>query len=70
MGADVTGFSHSENKREGAERLGADHFHPTDDESVFQPLGGTFDLVVSTVSADLPLGSYLAMLRIGGWSAP
>jgi uncharacterized zinc-type alcohol dehydrogenase-like protein len=40
LGADVTGFSHSENKREDAERLGADHFHSTDDESVFQPLEG------------------------------
>ncbi|WP_262699549.1 MULTISPECIES: NAD(P)-dependent alcohol dehydrogenase [Streptomyces] len=66
LGAEVTVLSHSEGKQEDAKRLGADHFHSTSDDSVFEVLEGTFDLIVNTTSADLPLGAYLSALRVGG----
>ncbi|WP_391530771.1 zinc-binding dehydrogenase, partial [Candidatus Frankia nodulisporulans] len=47
-------------------RLGADHFHATSDESTFTTLRGSFDLILNTVSASLPLDAYLGLLRLDG----
>ncbi|KPC90655.1 alcohol dehydrogenase, partial [Streptomyces sp. NRRL F-6602] len=43
-----------------------DHYHATADGTVFDELAGTFDLIVSTVSAPLKLGGYLKLLRPDG----
>lgn len=66
MGAEVSVFSHSEKKREDAHRLGADYFHATSDEKIFQELYGKFDLLLNTVSADLDWNPYLGLLRREG----
>ncbi|MET9803948.1 NAD(P)-dependent alcohol dehydrogenase [Streptomyces sp. NPDC006368] len=66
MGAEVTVLSQSLRKREDGLKLGADHFHATSDPETFRQLAGTFDLIVSTVSAPLDFTAYLALLKTDG----
>lgn len=66
MGADVSVLSQSLKKKEDGERLGADHYYATSDESTFTDLAGTFDLILNTVSANLDLGRYLPLLTTDG----
>jgi threonine dehydrogenase-like Zn-dependent dehydrogenase len=55
LGAEVTVLSQSLRKQEDRLRLGADHYYATSDPKTFEELAGTFDLIVSTVSAPLDL---------------
>ena len=66
MGAEVTVLSQSLKKQEDGLRLGAAHYHATSDESTFQELASSFDLIVNTVSAVVDLDAYLSLLRVGG----
>ncbi|MDR7299884.1 NAD(P)-dependent alcohol dehydrogenase [Haloactinomyces albus] len=66
MGAEVTVLSQSLKKQEDGLRLGAKNYYATSDESTFSALRGSFDLILNTVSAELAVDSYLAMLRVGG----
>ncbi len=66
MGAEVSVLSQSLKKKEDGERLGADHYYATSDESTFEDLAGTFDLILNTVSANLDLGRYLSLLKTDG----
>ncbi|MFJ8018633.1 NAD(P)-dependent alcohol dehydrogenase [Streptomyces sp. NPDC096339] len=66
LGAEVTVLSRTLNKKDDAERLGADHFHATSDPATFTQLAGTFDLIVNTVSAELDLDAYLSLLGRDG----
>ncbi|MFJ4468839.1 NAD(P)-dependent alcohol dehydrogenase [Streptomyces sp. NPDC089424] len=66
LGAEVTVLSQSLRKREDGLKLGADHYYATADPRTFEELAGTFDLIVSTVSAPLDFGAYLALLRTDG----
>ncbi|MFG3546938.1 NAD(P)-dependent alcohol dehydrogenase [Streptomyces sp. NPDC047725] len=66
MGAEVTVLSQSLRKREDGLKLGADHYYATSDPATFERLAGTFDLIVSTVSAPLDLGAYLSLLKTDG----
>lgn len=66
LGAEVTVLSQTLRKQEDGRKLGADHFHATDDPKTFERLAGSLDLIVSTVSAPLDLGSYLGLLKPGG----
>jgi uncharacterized zinc-type alcohol dehydrogenase-like protein len=66
MGADVTVLSQSLKKQEDGLRLGAKDYFATSDETTFKNLRGSFDLILNTVSAELPVDSYLSMLRVGG----
>ncbi|WP_166462671.1 NAD(P)-dependent alcohol dehydrogenase [Amycolatopsis acidicola] len=66
MGAEVTVLSQSLKKREDGLRLGADHYYATSDESTFETLAGSFDLVLNTVSAVLDIDRYLSLLAVGG----
>ncbi|HEY1763230.1 MAG TPA: NAD(P)-dependent alcohol dehydrogenase, partial [Acidimicrobiales bacterium] len=66
MGAETTVFSHTANKREDAQRLGASHFVDTTDPASLTELRGTFDLIINTVSADLDLTPYLEALKVNG----
>jgi alcohol dehydrogenase (NADP+) len=63
MGAHVTVLSHSEKKREDAKRFGASDFVITKDPTNLEKLGGTFDLIINTVSVDLDWNLYLALLK-------
>jgi uncharacterized zinc-type alcohol dehydrogenase-like protein len=66
MGAEVSVISQSRSKEEDGRRLGADHYYATNEESTYKELRGRFDLIVNTVSATLPMGRYLSMLRLDG----
>ncbi len=63
MGAEVTVISRSEAKKDDALALGADSYLATGDPSVFRANRRSFDLIINTVSAALPMSSYLAMLK-------
>ncbi|MEU9032290.1 NAD(P)-dependent alcohol dehydrogenase [Streptomyces sp. NPDC048383] len=66
LGAEVTVLSQSLRKKEDGLKLGAAHYYATSDPSTFEELAGTFDLIVSTVSAPLGLDRYLALLKVDG----
>ncbi|MBQ1094592.1 NAD(P)-dependent alcohol dehydrogenase [Streptomyces sp. NPDC058818] len=66
LGAEVTVLSQSLRKRDDGLKLGADHYYATSDPATFEELAGTFDLIVSTVSAPLDLGAYLGLLKTEG----
>ncbi|ATL83224.1 helix-turn-helix domain-containing protein [Streptomyces malaysiensis subsp. malaysiensis] len=66
MGAEVTVLSQTLRKKDDGLRLGADHFYATGDEATFTELAGTFDLIVNTTSANLPLDGYLSLLKRDG----
>jgi uncharacterized zinc-type alcohol dehydrogenase-like protein len=66
LGAEVTVLSQSLRKKDDGLKLGADHYHATSDPKTFEDLAGTFDLILSTVSAPLDLGAYLALLKTDG----
>jgi uncharacterized zinc-type alcohol dehydrogenase-like protein len=66
MGAEVTVLSQSLKKQEDGIRLGATDYYATSDEATFETLKGRFDIILNTVSAPLPIDSYLSMLRVGG----
>ena len=66
MGAEVTVLSQSLSKRDDGLKLGADHYYATSDENTFTELAGQFDLIVNTVSAQIPVDSYLSLLALDG----
>ncbi|MDX6352305.1 MAG: alcohol dehydrogenase, partial [Streptomyces sp.] len=66
MGAEVTALSQSQRKKDDALRLGADHYYATGDPETFSKLAGSFDLIVSTISAGYDLGAYLSLLKVDG----
>ncbi|QJT03719.1 NAD(P)-dependent alcohol dehydrogenase [Streptomyces asoensis] len=66
LGAEVTVLSQSLRKKDDGLKLGADHYYATSDEATFKELAGTFDLILSTVSAPLNLDAYLALLKTDG----
>ncbi|MFF3576874.1 NAD(P)-dependent alcohol dehydrogenase [Streptomyces mirabilis] len=66
LGAEVTVLSQSLRKKEAGLKLGADHYYATSDPRTFEELAGTFDLILSTVSARLDLDSYLSLLKTDG----
>lgn len=66
MGADVTVFSTSPSKEKDAKDLGADNFVTTKNPENLEPLAGTFDLIIDSVSAEHDLNMYLNLLRREG----
>src|SRR5918994_3651436 len=66
LGAEVTVLSQSLRKKDDGLKLGADHYYATGDPKTFEELAGSFDLIVSTVSAPLDFGAYLSLLKTGG----
>ncbi|WP_133912714.1 NAD(P)-dependent alcohol dehydrogenase [Streptomyces sp. NBC_00582] len=66
LGAEVTVLSQSLRKKDDGLKLGADHYYATSDEQTFQELRGTFDLILSTVSAPLDFNAYLSLLKSEG----
>ncbi|MDQ6895130.1 MAG: NAD(P)-dependent alcohol dehydrogenase [Actinomycetota bacterium] len=66
MGAEVTVLSQSLKKQEDGLRLGAEHYYATSDETTFDDLAGSFDLVLNTVSAPIDVDAYLGLLAVGG----
>jgi uncharacterized zinc-type alcohol dehydrogenase-like protein len=66
MGAEVTVLSQSLSKKEDGLRLGADHYYATQDPETFKKLAKSFDLIVNTVSAKIPVDAYLSLLAVDG----
>ncbi|MFF8842623.1 NAD(P)-dependent alcohol dehydrogenase [Streptomyces sp. NPDC015127] len=66
LGAEVTVLSQTLRKKADGLALGADHYYATSDDATFEALAGTFDLIVSTVSAPLPFDKYLGLLKTDG----
>ncbi len=66
FGAEVTAFSTSKEKEEEAKSLGAHQFVNTRDTSGLKKVAGSFDLLLSTVSADQDWQAYVAALRPKG----
>ena len=66
LGAEVTVLSQSLRKKEDGLKLGASSYYATSDEATFTELRGTFDIILSTVSAPLNLDAYLSLLKTDG----
>jgi len=59
-------LSQTLSKEEDGRRLGADHYYATSDRETFKTLRNSFDLIVNTVAANLPVDKYLGLLRLDG----
>ncbi|MGP4088196.1 NAD(P)-dependent alcohol dehydrogenase [Streptomyces sp. KR55] len=66
LGAEVTVLSQSLRKKDDGLKLGADHYYATSDPKTFRELAGSFDIILSTVSAPLDLDGYLSLLKTDG----
>jgi uncharacterized zinc-type alcohol dehydrogenase-like protein len=66
LGAEVTVLSQTLSKEADGRRFGATDYHATSDKATFKALRGRFDLIVNTVSANLPLDAYLGLLKPRG----
>lgn len=61
-GCAVTAISTSRSKEDDARRFGATSFIATGEEGALEAAAGSFDFILSTVSANLPWGDYLDLL--------
>ncbi len=66
LGAHTTVLELSPAKRDDALRLGADEYHAGTDAAVFKALADRFDIIVSTVPANVDLDAYLGLLARDG----
>ncbi|GAC1426726.1 MAG: NAD(P)-dependent alcohol dehydrogenase [Acidobacteriaceae bacterium] len=66
FGAEVTALSTSKDKEREARDMGADHFVNTRDMAEVKKIAGSFDLLLSTVSADQDWQSFINSLRPKG----
>lgn len=66
LGAEVTVLSQSLRKKEEALRMGADHYYASSDPDTFKQLASHFDLVISTVSAEIDWNQYLSLVKVDG----
>lgn len=66
LGAHTTVLDLSMDKRDDAVRRGADDYRVTTDPAVFTDYAGTFDLIISTVPANLDYDAFLQMLALDG----
>jgi uncharacterized zinc-type alcohol dehydrogenase-like protein len=66
FGCEVTAFSTSKDKEAEARSLGAHHFVNTRDNGAIKKVAGSFDLILSTVSADQDFQSFVTALRPKG----
>ncbi|MDV6264243.1 NAD(P)-dependent alcohol dehydrogenase [Rhodococcoides yunnanense] len=66
MGAHVTVLSQTDAKEADGKAYGADEYYATKDTTALKDLQGKFDLILNTVSANLPMGKYLGLLARNG----
>jgi uncharacterized zinc-type alcohol dehydrogenase-like protein len=66
LGAEVTVLSQSTAKEADSLAFGAVEHRATKDDATFEDLRGRFDLILNTVSANLPFDKYLSLLRPNG----
>lgn len=65
-GCDVSAFSSSADKEPEAREMGANHFINSRDPNALKSVEGSFDLILSTVNADLDWSTYITCLRPKG----
>jgi uncharacterized zinc-type alcohol dehydrogenase-like protein len=65
-GCEVTAFSTSPDKESHVRQLGAHHFVNSRDESSFESLANTFDLILVTVNVELNWALYISALKQKG----
>jgi uncharacterized zinc-type alcohol dehydrogenase-like protein len=65
-GCEVTAFTSSESKFDEAKRFGANHVFSSTDSAAIRKLGGSFDLLISTVNAKLDWDAMIATLAPKG----
>ncbi len=63
LGAEVTVLSHSDKKRQDAEKFGAKYFYTTDKPENLKRLQKTFDLMINTVPDKVNFNDLLALLK-------
>lgn len=66
LGADVTVFDRTEDKRLDAMRMGATHYVNVSNIEEMKGLNNTFDFIISTIPTNYEPQQYLAMLKMGG----
>jgi len=66
MGYEVTAFSRSPDKEKQAREMGAHRFVVSTGDKQMEELDSSLDLIISTVSANLPWDQYLNILRPEG----
>ena len=66
MGATVTTISRSDAKAEDAIALGATAHVASSDRAAMRAVRGSFDIVLNTVSADIPIEDYVRLLKPAG----
>jgi uncharacterized zinc-type alcohol dehydrogenase-like protein len=66
FGAEVTALSTSKDKEPEAREMGADHFVNTRDMGALKKIAGSFDLLLSTVSADQDWQAFVNSVRPKG----
>lgn len=64
LGAEVTVFSTSDRKKADAMKFGAKHFVNTSQPDALKPYLNSFDFILNTVSANIDLNAYLALLKL------
>jgi uncharacterized zinc-type alcohol dehydrogenase-like protein len=65
-GCDVSAFSSSPDKEAEAKAMGANHFINSRDPQALKSVESSFDLILSTVNADLDWNTYISCLRPKG----
>ena len=66
LGADVTVFDITEDKREDALRMGASRYVNVNNPDDLKGLDKTFDFILSTIPAKYDMTMYMKMLKLGG----
>lgn len=66
LGAHTTVLDLSAEKREDALRMGADAYVVSSEPGAIAALAGSFDLIISTVPANVDIDAFLAMLAVDG----
>ncbi|MDF0544295.1 NAD(P)-dependent alcohol dehydrogenase [Sphingobium sp. H39-3-25] len=66
LGARTTVLDLSPAKREDALRLGADEYVVSSEPGAIEALQGAFDLIISTVPANVDIDAFLSMLAVDG----
>lgn len=66
LGAEVTVLSRTDAKKDDGLEFGASAYRATDDGSAFKELRGSFDLLLNTVGAAVPMDKFLGLLDRGG----
>ncbi len=66
LGADVTVFDISEDKREAAKEMGASRYVNVNDSTAMASIANEFDFIISTIPSDYDPMTYMKMLKWNG----